>query len=171
MKQYFRDIDIRNIENASKIFNGIKKLLVDKYTCETELDVEINYFNFELVENSLDEEKASEIQKYHYLFMREIRELFSSINIKVNELGLKGTVNELSKGVLSIEVIESSYISHKINNVIPCKEMYLYEDNLKTLDLLLETNMISEREYEENILDLQNEMNIEIIEIDNKYLN
>jgi len=171
MKQYFRNMDIRNIESTSKIFNETKDAVLEKYKEESELDVEINYFNFELVENSIDEEKASEIQRYHYLFMREIRELFSSINIKINELGLKGTVNELNNGVLSIEILKSSYINHKINNIIPCKEMYLYEDNVKTLDLLLETNMISEREYDKNIVDLQNEMNIEIIEIDNEYLN
>lgn len=171
MKLYFNNVDMRNSDDVVGIFKQLNENSSEAFDSNIEFDVDINYFDYELVGHSMNEEKMNELRKFHYELIKEMRRLFENINVHINEFGLKGTLNQLDKGTVSVEIIKSRYVNHKINTIIPCKELYMYEDNLKTLDLLLESNTISEETYQNNLSILQKSMNIEIIEIDNEYLN
>ncbi|QSX06427.1 hypothetical protein JYG23_02905 [Sedimentibacter sp. zth1] len=141
------------------------------YNKNNEYDIDIDYYNYDLVEDKLNNDIAYEIRKEHYEFIRLIRNVFKKNNINVNEVNLIGTVSNIVKGDINISVIKSKYQQYIRNNVVPCKEIFLYEDSKKTLDMLLQNDQISEEEYETNIYMLQEELDIDVIDEESEYIN
>lgn len=168
MKYKFNNTRITDESIDAKLSKIIK---VSDFDLKKEYDIDIDYYNYDLVEDKLNNDVSYEIKKSHYIFIKKLRDYFEKNNIKINEINLIGTISNITKGDINISVIKSKYQQYYRNNIVPCKEIFLFEDSKKTLDILLKTDQISEEEYELNIQDLQEEFDIEFIDDESEYIN
>ncbi|WMJ75833.1 MULTISPECIES: hypothetical protein [unclassified Sedimentibacter] len=133
-------------------------------------DISVEYYNNDLNEEMLNENAAFEIKRKHYVFIKEVRNLFEKHNIKINKFHLMGTIIDLKENEMSISILKSNY-DKKSNTVWPCKEIFIFEDSKNKLDDLLFNNQISEEDYESNLEILKDELNIYEKEDEMQYLN
>lgn len=168
MKYNLKNTRITDNDIAEKISGLID---IAEYDLKKEYDIDIDFYNEDLDKDKLNTDVSFEIKKHHYEFIRHIRSYFEKHNIKINELNLIGAVTNISAGEIDIEVYKSKYQDFRRNDIVPCREIYLYEDGKKTLDIMLKTKQISEEEYENNIEILQEELSIAEIEDENGYIN
>lgn len=154
------------------IITKIKKQInLDDYDKDYEYDIDIDYYNFDLIEDKLNADVIYEIKKSHYMFLKQLRDYFIYIGININEINLIGTVSKIVVGDINLDIQKSKYQSYKRNNIVPCKEILLYDDSKKTLDILLLNEQITEEEYKRNIGVLQEELDITEIEDESGYIN
>lgn len=168
MKYALKNTKITDENITEKLLASID---ITEYDPKNEYDISIDFYNDDIDKDRLNADVSFEIKKHHYVFIRHIRSYFEKQNIKINELSLIGTVTNLNPGQINIEVLKSKYQDFRRNDIIPCKEMYLYEDGKNTLDLMLQTKQISIEEYEDNIEILQEQLNIFEIEEESRYIN
>ena len=164
MYKLFSKITEQGIEE--KIENKIKFESFDK---NLTYDIHVEYYNFDLVTDVLNEDVSYEIKKEHYSFIRKIRQMFEKYEVKVNKFLLMGTIADIGENEIEISVLKSKETKKK-NIVWPCKEIFLFEDHKNKLDILLFNNQISEEDYESNLEILKDELNIYEDE-EFKYLN
>ncbi|HBB27643.1 MAG TPA: hypothetical protein DC000_00035 [Clostridiales bacterium] len=157
------DSDI--IEKISELVN------IEEYNLKKEYDIDIDFYNDDLDKDKLNTDVSYEIKKQHYEFIRHIRNYFKENGIKINEVNLIGAVTNIKVGEIDFEVYKSKYQDFRRNDIVPCREMYLYEDGKKALDIMLKTKQISEEEYENNIEILQEELSIAEIDDESGYIN
>ena len=168
MKYSLKNTKITDSDIIEKISNLIN---IEEYDLKKEYDIDIDFYNDELDKDKLNADVSYEIKKYHYVFIRHVRNYFKEHNIKINEVNLIGAVTNIKIGEIDFEVYKSKYQDFKRNDIVPCREMYLYEDGKKALDIMLKTKQISEEEYENNIEILQEELSIAEIEDESGYIN
>lgn len=168
MKYNLKNTRITDNDIAEKVSGLID---IAEYDLKKEYDIDIDFYNEDLDKDKLNTDVSFEIKKHHYEFIRHIRSYFEKHNIKINEVNLIGAVTNINIGEIDIEVYKSKYQDFKRNDIVPCREIYLYEDGKKTLDIMLKTKQISEEEYENNIEILQEELSIAEIEDENGYIN
>lgn len=168
MKYTLRNSKITETNTISKLKKAIS---FKEYSKTDEYDINIDYYNDDLDTEKLNVDVAYEIKKKHLQFVKNVRQIFADKSIKINEVSLIGEVNDLLKGDINVTVNKSKYQDFVKNRIIPCKEIFMYEDSKKDLDFLLKTNQISEDEYETNIDILQDEYNITEIEEESEYIN
>lgn len=152
-------------EKLSKLIN------IEEYDLKQEYDIDIDFYNDDLDSDKLNADVSYEIRKHHYEFIRLVRNYFKEHNIKINEVNLIGAVTNIKAGEIDFEIYKSKYQDFRRNDIVPCREMYLYEDGKKTLDMMLKTKQISEEEYENNIETLQEELSIAEIDDESGYIN
>ncbi len=157
------DSDI--VEKISELIN------IEEYDLKKEYDIDIDFYNDDLDKDKLNADVSYEIKKHHYAFIRLVRNYFKEHNIKINEVNLIGAVTNIKIGEIDFEVYKSKYQDFRRNDIVPCREMYLYEDGKKALDIMLKTKQISEEEYENNIEILQEELSIAEIDDESGYIN
>lgn len=163
-----------------KLFNRItdpkigeiveNKIKFDKLDKNLIYDIHVEFYNHDLEEDLLNDDVQYEIKREHYLFIKNIRNIFEKYGIKTSKFHLIGTIVELQENEINISVLKSK-AEKKKNIVWPCKEIFLFEDQKSKLDLLLFNNQISEEDYETNLEFLKDELNIYENDEENKYLN
>ncbi len=168
MKYYLRNTKITDADIKEKLSSIIN--LAD-FDTKKQYDLKIDFFNDYIDANMLNSDISFEIKKHHYVFLRLIRAYFKEHGININEINLIGTVTSLKQGQINIEMYKSKYIDFIRNEIIPCKEMYLYADGKNTLNSMLNSKQISLEEYEDNIEILQEQLNVFEIEEENRYVN
>ena len=152
---------------AEIIENKIKFETLDKNSM---YDISVEFYNHDLEEDILNENVAYEIKRDHYLFIKNVRNVFEKNNIKINKFHLMGTIVDLPENEINISILKSN--DDKRQNIIwPCKEVFLFEERKSKLDLLLINNQISEEDYEYNLEFLKDELNIYENDEEHKYLN
>lgn len=156
------DPNIENIINDKIDFQNLNKDLA--------YDVHVDFYNPDLEEDMLNSDVSFEIKKDHYRFIKKIRTLFESNQIKINEFYMMGTISDLKEDEINITILKSR-ADNKKNTVWPCKEIFLFEDQKNRLDLLLFSNQISEEDYESNLEFLRDELNIYENDEEHKYIN
>ena len=168
MKYSLKNTKITDSDIIEKISNLIN---IEEYDLKKEYDIDIDFYNDDLDKDKLNADVSYEIKKQHYVFIRLVRNYFKEHNIKINEVNLIGAVTNIKIGEIDFEVYKSKYQDFKRNDIVPCREMYLYEDGKKALDIMLRTKQISEEEYENNIEILQEELSIAEIDDESGYIN
>jgi hypothetical protein len=146
-----------------------KKIKYGEYDKTREYDLSVEYFNADLIEDSLNEEVSYEIKKKHLKFIRDVRNIFEKNSLRINKFYLMGTVN-IDENNMALTINKSNFKT-KSNEIWPCKEIFIFEDSKNKLDTLLVTNQISEEEYEDNLEDLRDELSIYENEEEHEYLN
>lgn len=154
--------------NVAETLEG--KIDFDKLDKNQEYDISAEFYNKDLQEEVLNENISFEIKRKHYVFIREIRDLFEKYNIKINKVYLMGTIIDLNENEISVSVLKSVH-NKKSNTIWPCKEIFIFEDSKNKLDALLFSNQISEEDYELNLELLKDELNIYENEDELQYLN
>lgn len=168
MKYSLKNTKITDKDIAQKLS---KLINIEEYNLKQEYDIDIDFYNDDLDMDKLNNDVSYEIRKHHYEFIRVIRNYFKEHNIKINEVNLIGAVTNIKIGEIDFEIYNSKYQDLRRNDIVPCREMYLYEDGKKTLDIMLKTKQISEEEYESNIEILQEELSIAEIDDESGYIN
>lgn len=168
MKYYMNNSKITDSDIREKISSVIN---LDEFDSKKQYDISINFYNDDIDNNMLNADISFEIKKHHYVFIRLIRDYFNENGIKINEFNLTGTITNLKSGQINIEALKSKYKDYRKNDIIPCKEMYLYADGKNTLNFMLNTKQISIEEYEDNIEILQEQLNVFEIEEESRYIN
>lgn len=161
-KSDITDLNIAEILESKIDFNKLDK--------NQEYDISAEFYNKDLQEDVLNENISYEIKKKHYVFIKNVRNLFEKNNIKINKFYLMGTIIDLIENEITFSVLKSNYNS-KSNTIWPCKEIFIFEDSKNKLDDLLFNNQISEEDYESNLELLKDELNIYENEEDHGYLN
>ncbi|NLJ59198.1 MAG: hypothetical protein GX339_10190 [Tissierellia bacterium] len=152
---------------AEMIEKKIKFDILDKNTSYT---IHTEFYNFDLAEDLLNNDAAYEIKREHYLFIKNVRNMFEKNGITINEFYLMGTIVDLEENEINISLLKSNEEKKK-NIVWPSKEIFLFEDRKRKLDLLLFNNQITEEDYEFNLEFLKDELNILENDDEHKYLN
>ena len=134
------------------------KIKFSKLEENKEYDISAEFYNRDLIDDSLNEDVSYEIKKKHYKFIKTVRNIFEKNNIKINKFLLMGTVVDIIDDEINISIKKSSSKGIKSNTVWPCKEIFIYEDGKNKLDNLLFLNQISMEEYESNLEDLRDEL-------------
>lgn len=165
MYKLFNKINDSNIEEI--IENKIK---FDSFDKNLLYDIHVEYYNFDLVSDVLNDDVSYEIKKEHYMFIKKVRQIFEKHEIKISKFLLLGTIVDLQENEMNISVLKSIE-DKKINTIWPCKEIFLFEDHKNKLDILLINNQISEEDYESNLEILKDELNIYENDDEFKYLN
>ncbi|MDD4779277.1 MAG: hypothetical protein PHT02_01545 [Tissierellia bacterium] len=168
MKFRFLGSNITDMNIEQKLNNLVK---FDKLDENKEYDISVEFFNNDLIEDSLNEDVSYELKKKHYVFIRKVRNFFEKNNIKINKFYLMGTIIDLVEKEIKFSVKKSNNKGKKSNIVWPCKEIFIYEDNKNKLDTLLFSNQISLEEYESNLEDLKYELSIFENEEEHEYIN
>lgn len=168
MKYYLNNTKITDNNVIEKLSSVID---IAGFDTKKQYDINIDFFNDDIDNNMLNADASFEIKKHHYVFIRHLRAFFNDRGIKINELNLNGTVTKLKQGQINVEVYKSKYLDFIRNDIIPCKEMYLYTDGKNTLNFMLNAKQISLEEYEDNIEILQEQLNIFEIEEESRYVN
>lgn len=159
--------NINNLDIGQKLNN---KINFEDFDLNKGYDVSIEFYNKDLVDDSLNENVSYEIKRKHFLFIQEIRNFFKKNDIIINKCYLMGTILDLVEDEMNISILISD--SNKISNIIwPCKEIFIYEDTKNKLDNLLYSNQISMEEYVSNLEDLKYELSIYESEEEHEYLN
>jgi hypothetical protein len=156
-------------ENIEQKLNDT--IIFEKFDKNKEYDIYAEFFNNDLIEDSLNENVLYELKKKHYVFIRKVRSFFEKNNVKINKFYLMGTIIDLIEAEVKLSLKKSSNKGKKVNIVWPCKEIFIYEDSKNKLDTLLFSNQISIEEYESNLEDLKYELNIFESEEEHEYLN
>ena len=164
----FIGLNITNEDIEEKIN---KKINFDQFEKDKEYDVSAEFYNRDLIDDSLNEDVPYEIKKIHYKFIKILRSIFEKNNIKINKLYLMGTIIDLLDDEIDITIKKSNYQNIKNNTIWPCKEIFIFEDGKNKLDSLLYANQISMEEYESNLEDLKYELSIYENEEEFEYLN
>lgn len=146
------------------------KIKFSKLEENKEYDISAEFYNRDLIDDSLNEDVSYEIKKKHYKFIKTVRNIFEKNNIKINKFLLMGTVVDIIDDEINISIKKSSS-KGKTNTVWPCKEIFIYEDGKNKLDNLLFLNQISMEEYESNLEDLRDELSIYDNEEEHEYIN
>ena len=165
MYKLFNKITDLNIEEI--IENKIK---FDSFDKNLLYDINVEYYNFDLVSDVLNDDVYYEIKKEHYMFIKRVRQIFDKHEIKISKFLLLGTIVDLQENEMNISVLKSIE-DKKINIIWPCNEIFLFEDHKNKLDILLINNQISEEDYESNLEILKDELNIYENDDEFKYLN
>lgn len=168
MEYRIKDSRIVDEDIAEKIASKVDFERLDK---SRQYDVEAEFYNQDLVSYSLNEDITREIKREHIRFLRTVRNTFEENGVHVNKFCLMGTVSNLDRGEINILCKKSKYRDFKENTILPCKEIFMYEDGKVNLDRLLYTNQISLEEYNANLEDLREEFNIYEGEEEFRYLN
>ncbi len=163
-----KNISIKDIESIEIISQALELKSLDT---KKEYDLLIEYYNEDLEENMHDKDVSFEIKKHHLKFLKSLRIFFDSNNIKINEISLIGAIAKLNVGDMSFSIFKSKYQNYKKNDIIPCKEVLMYEDGKNTLNFMLNSELISEEEYDHNISVLQEELCIFEFEDESGYVN
>lgn len=150
-----------------KLFSAID---FDSINYNNEYDIEVEYYNNDLIEDKLNDDISYEINKKHYVFIKNVRDFFDDNNIRINRIYLIGTIVNMKDGEMVIGIKKSKYQNFKKNIIWPCKEIMIYDDTKSALDKMYELNQISYEEYENNLNTLQDELGIYEIE-DEHYIN
>jgi len=156
------DDDIENL-----VFNKMK---LEEFEKTKEYDITVEFYNDDLVKDSLNDDVSYEIKRSHYVFIKKIRNEFEKNNIKINKFNLMGTILDLDEGEINIEILKSSSKSKK-NIIWPCKEIFIFENGKIKLESLLFTNQITMEEYESNLEDLKYELSIFESDEERQYIN
>lgn len=167
MEFRFSNLNITDNDVEKRIDNKIK---FNEFEKDKEYDITAEFFNRDLIDDSLNEEVSYELKRKHYQFIKAVRSVFEKNDIKVNVFRLMGTIVGMSDDELYISVKKSGD-SKKSNIVWPCKEIFIYEDGKNKLDNLLFLNQISYEEYESNLEDLKYELSIYENDDEHEYLN
>ncbi|HAQ40914.1 MAG TPA: hypothetical protein DCM73_08830 [Clostridiales bacterium] len=146
------------------------KIDFDKLDESQEYDISAEFYNDDLQEEVLNENVAFEIKRKHYLFIKNVRDLFEKNGIKVNKFYLMGTIVDLNENEINFSLLKSNY-DKKSNTIWPCKEIFIFEDSKNKLDDLLFNNQISEEDYESNLEMLKDELNIYENDDEHRYIN
>lgn len=154
--------------NIAEILDS--KIDFDKLDKSQEYDISAEFYNNDLQEEVLNENVAFEIKRKHYVFIKNVRDLFEKNNIKINKFYLLGTIVDLNENEINISLLKSNY-DKKSNTIWPCKEIFIFEDSKNKLDDLLFNNQISEEDYESNLELLKDELNIYENEDEHRYIN
>ena len=168
MKQNLNGIRLtdKNVkERLSRIFS------FDEFDIYKEFDLDIVFYNKDLHYDSVNPQVAFIIKAEHLRFIREVRRFFEEHNIKINYLMLIGTTTDLNVDEMTFELQLSKYQDYKKNDIIPSREVFMYEDTKKELDFMLQNKQISEEEYQFNMGVLQEELNISNAEDEVRYIN
>lgn len=168
MKYSLKNTKITDSDIVEKITDLVN---IEEYDLKKEYDIDIDFYNDDLDKDKLNTDVSYEIKKHHYAFIRLVRNYFKEHRIKINEVNLIGAVTNIKIGEIDFEVYKSKYQDFRRNDIVPCREMYLYEDGKKALDIMLRTKQISEEEYENNIEILQEELSIAEIDDESGYIN
>ena len=147
-----------------------KKIKFDTLDKNTSYTIHTEFYNFDLAEDLLNNDAAYEIKREHYLFIKNVRNMFEKNGITINEFYLMGTIVDLEENEINISLLKSNEEKKK-NIVWPSKEIFLFEDRKRKLDLLLFNNQITEEDYEFNLEFLKDELNILENDDEHKYLN
>jgi hypothetical protein len=150
-----------------KLFN---KLKLDEFEKDKEYDITVEFYNDDLIDDSLNDDISYEIKKSHYVFIKKIRKLFEYNKIKIKKFNLMGTILDLRHGELEIEILKSN-TAFKKNIIWPCKEIFIFENGKIKLENLLFTNQITMEEYESNLEDLKYELSIFESDEEHQYIN
>lgn len=161
-KSNITDLNVAEILESKINFNNLDK--------NQEYDISAEFYNKDLQEDVLSENVSYEIKKKHYVFIKNIRNLFEKNNIKINKFYLMGTIIDLNENEINFSLLKSNNNS-KSNTIWPCKEIFIFEDSKNKLDDLLFNNQISEEDYESNLELLKDELNIYENEEEHGYLN
>ena len=161
-KSSITDLNVAEILESKINFNKLDK--------NQEYDISAEFYNKDLQEDVLNEEISYEIKRKHYVFIKNIRNLFEKNNIKINKFYLMGTIIDLNENEIAFSVLKSNYDT-KSNTIWPCKEIFIFEDSKNKLDDLLLNNQISEEDYESNLELLKDELNIYENEEEHGYIN
>ncbi len=159
--------DIKNSNIIEKLNNKIKFDILDK---DINYDITVEFYNKDLAEDLLSEDVSYEIKKEHYVFIRNIRNIFEKNNIRISKFNLMGTTESLSENEMLISLLKTQN-SKKENIIWPCKEIFIFEDHKNKLDTLLFSNIISENDYENNLESLKEEFSIYDNDEEHRYLN
>lgn len=165
MYKLFGKITDENIENIID-----NKINYEKLNKDLTYDIHVEFYNQDLEEDMLNEDVSYEIKREHYLFIKKIRKIFENKQINLQKFYLMGTITDLQEDEINIELLKSK-AEKKKNIVWPCKEMFLFEDHKKKLDLLLYNNQITEEDYESNLEFLKDQLNIYENDEEHKYIN
>lgn len=168
MDYKFLGLNITNEDIEQKIND---KINFEEFENDIEYDVSAEFYNRDLIDDSLNEDVPYEIKKKHYKFIKIVRSIFEKSNIKINKFYLMGTIVDLLDDEIDITIKKSSNNDVKNNTIWPCKEIFIFEDGKNKLDSLLFTNQISMEEYESNLEDLKYELSIYENEEEFEYLN
>lgn len=164
----FLGLDITDDDIEQKIYD---KINFEEFEKNKEYDLSVEFYNRDLVDDSLNEDVSYEIKKKHYKLIKIIRTIFEKNDIKINKFYLMGTIIDLLDYEIDINIKKSNYKNAKSNTIWPCKEIFIYEDGKNKLDKLLFSNQISVEEYESNLEDLKYELSIYENEEEFEYLN
>lgn len=164
----FSGSNITDTDIEQKIYD---KINFEEFEKDKEFDISAEFFNRDLIDDSLNEDVSYEIKKKHYKFIKTVRDIFEKNNIKINKFYLMGTIVDILDDEINISVKKSADKGIKNNSVWPCKEIFIYEDGKNKLDSLLYTNQITMEEYESNLEDLKYELSIYENEEEHEYLN
>lgn len=164
----FLGLNITHDDIEQKIY---EKINFDQFEKDVEYDLSAEFYNIDLISDSLNEDVPYEIKKIHYKFIKIMRSIFENNNIKLNKFYLMGTIVDLLDDEIDITIKKSNYKNTKSNTIWPCKEIFIYEDGKNKLDSLLFANQISMEEYESNLEDLKYELSIYENEEEFEYLN
>lgn len=152
---------------AEKLNNKIKW---EEYDKNKVYDVFASYYNSELEYEMFNENALYEIKKEHYQFIKNVRDLFLKNDVDISKFYLMGTVVDIDKNEINIKVSKS--LNKKKSNIIwPCKEVFIFEDSKNKLDDMLLKNQITEEDYEYKLDYLKDELSINDLEEEKKYLN
>ena len=146
------------------------RIKFDELNENEKYDITFDFYNSDLSEEVLNDNVSFEIKRKHYLFIKQIRDLFEINNIKINKFYLMGTVINLRKNEINISILKSNF-EKKSNIIWPCKEIFLFEDSKNKLDDLLHSNQISQEDYESNLEYLKDELSIYDSEDEHEYIN
>lgn len=161
-KSNITDLNVAEILESKINFNKLDK--------NQEYDISAEFYNKDLQEDVLNENISYEIKRKHYVFIKNIRDLFEKNNIRINKFYLMGTIIDLNENEIAFSVLKSNYDT-KSNTIWPCKEIFIFEDSKNKLDDLLLNNQISEEDYESNLELLKDELNIYENEEEHGYIN
>jgi len=150
--------------------NFLAKLSLMSLKKNKEYDITVEFYNDDLIDDSLNDDVSYEIKRSHYVFIKKIRKEFEKNNIKINKFNLMGTILDLNFGEINIEILKSSD-KHKKNIIWPCKEIFIFENSKIKLESLLFTNQITMEEYESNLEDLKYELSIFENDEERQYIN
>lgn len=156
------DPNIENIINSKINFYDLDKSLM--------YDIHVEFYNTDLEQDMLNEDVSYEIKREHFLFIKKIRNLYETNQVKINKFYLMGTIVDLKYDEINIELLKSKYEKKK-NIVWPCKEIFLFEDRKNKLDVMLFNNQITEEDYDLNLEFLKDELNIYENDEEHRYLN
>lgn len=163
-----------------KLFNSIKepnleeiienKIEFDRLNKNLMYDIHVEFYNFDLSDDMLNDDVSYEIKREHYLFIKKVRNIFEKNQINIYKFYLMGTIIDLQENQINISILKTKE-DKKRNIVWPCKEIFLFEDRKNKLDVLLFNNQISEEDYESNLEFLKDELNIYENDEEHKYIN
>lgn len=156
MAYNFTQFDINDKEAIEK---NLQKINFNKLDKNVDYDISIEFFNKDLKENISGMDAFFEIKKEHYQFVKIVRNIFENKKIKINRFNLMGTIIELYEDEAKL-TIKKSLDRYKSNNIYPSKEIIIYEDTKNKLDKLLDSNLITEEEYELQLDDLRSQLSI-----------